>query len=140
MSPRSERIVSEHFAEDEVDAMLSGYDGPPCICGIGKKPGVFCVSQVLTAQQAQAAAHLDKAQLSRTVVEIAAGAFKDLLELEELYIPESVRTIGRGAFKGVEHIYYYGSATWEEDDPFWGANKMNDNVAPPGDLNGLESM
>lgn len=47
-----------------------------------------------------------------------------------IIIPSSVTTIGRSAFDNINHIEYYGSATWNEDeenfDIFWGACSMND--------------
>lgn len=45
--------------------------------------------------------------------------------IKELAIPDTVETIGLNAFEGIEHIEYYGKATYPPDNKYWGALSMN---------------
>ena len=47
------------------------------------------------------------------------------LESVNLTIPDSVEEIGKNAFKGIDAIYYHGSAKYSEDNLYWGAKYLN---------------
>lgn len=55
------------------------------------------------------------------VTQIMAAAFYQLTYYKEIYIPNSVVTIGDDAFSGINHIYYTGTATGAP----WGAEALN---------------
>lgn len=55
---------------------------------------------------------------------IGADAFHNCSNLE-LAIPETVISIGRNAFAYMQRIHYYGTATYESDNRYWGAFNLN---------------
>lgn len=62
---------------------------------------------------------------SSTVTTIGESAFKGCTGLSPFTIPDSIDTIGHNAFYMIGRIIYHGSATYEDDDLYWGAYSMN---------------
>lgn len=60
--------------------------------------------------------------IGKNVTEIGESAFSHYNKfIQELHVPDNVTIIGENAFKGVEHLYYNGSATGSP----WGATSVN---------------
>lgn len=62
---------------------------------------------------------------SSTVTTIGESAFKGCTGLSPFTIPDGIDTIGHNAFYMIGRIIYHGSATYEDDDRYWGAYSMN---------------
>ena len=60
-----------------------------------------------------------------TVTEIGVEAFKGCTGLKTVVIPDSVTKIGKEAFTDTINLIYHGSAQWDEDDRWWGAQSLN---------------
>ena len=67
---------------------------------------------------------LSKIQIPDSVKKIGSAAFRGC-KITDLKVPDTVDKIGASAFWGVSHIEYKGSATYGNNDKFWGANTMN---------------
>ena len=63
--------------------------------------------------------------LPDSLTDIGTKAFYGCLNLVDVRIPDRVDTIGRNAFYLFRHIEYHGSATYEENYPYWGAYSLN---------------
>ena len=46
-------------------------------------------------------------------------------DIRELRVPAGATSIGHGAFTGVKNIVYTGSASYGQNDPYWGAYMVN---------------
>lgn len=67
---------------------------------------------------------LNTINIPNNVTTIENDAFNNCNNLE-LTIPNSVTNIGRNAFAYMQRIYYNGTATYEEDNLYWGAFNLN---------------
>lgn len=67
---------------------------------------------------------LKNINIPNSVTTIRGEAFHNCSSLE-LTIPDTVTTIERNAFAYMQRIYYTGSATYEEDNLYWGAFNLN---------------
>ena len=63
--------------------------------------------------------------LPDSLTAIGAKAFYGCLNLADVRIPDRVDTIGRNAFYLFRHIEYHGSATYDDDNLYWGAYSLN---------------
>lgn len=59
-----------------------------------------------------------------SVTEIGSCTFSQCKSLT-LTIPDTVTSIGRNTFYKVPHVYYTGSATYDADNLYWGADALN---------------
>ncbi len=59
------------------------------------------------------------------VESIEEHAFAGCGELIRISLPESLKNIGDGAFEGITHIEYKGTAAYKKDSKYWGAKSMN---------------
>lgn len=62
--------------------------------------------------------------LPATVTTIGDYAFAST-DIRELRVPNGTTSIGHGAFTGVKNIVYTGSASYGQNDPYWGAKMVN---------------
>lgn len=62
---------------------------------------------------------------SSTVTAIGEMAFMGCEGLSPFTVPNGVDTIGRYAFFSIGQVIYHGSATYEDDDLYWGAYCLN---------------
>lgn len=129
LEKQSEIIVGTILVE--VSPLLEGaYQVPDGVTGIAS--GVFYRNERLTdislpdsleviaAYAFAGCTSLQKIELPLSVWSIGYGAFEES-GISELTLSENVRTIGANAFRGIEHIYYYGNA----DGSPWGAEQRN---------------
>ena len=68
--------------------------------------------------------HLINVVIPDSVKEIGANAFAST-GLKDIKVPRGVEKIDSGAFSEISHIEYKGTATYKEDDKYWGAKSMN---------------
>ena len=68
---------------------------------------------------------LKKVHIPDTVRKIGSGAFRGC-GADKIKIPHQVEEIGPCAFQGVIYIDYNGSAVFGNKDKFWGAESMNE--------------
>ena len=68
---------------------------------------------------------LTSVNFSSTVTAIGEQAFMGCEGLSPFTVPDGVDTIGHYAFFSIARIIYHGSATYEDDDLYWGAYSMN---------------
>lgn len=62
--------------------------------------------------------------LPNTVTTIGDYAFAST-DIRELRVPAGTTSIGHGTFTGVKNIVYTGSASYGQNDPYWGAKMVN---------------
>lgn len=67
---------------------------------------------------------LSHVTISGNLKKIGSAAFRGCI-LTDLKVPDTVDNIGAGAFGEVSHVQYKGSATYGNNDKFWGANSLN---------------
>ena len=72
---------------------------------------------------------LTSVTIGNSVASIGDEAFYDCYNLvSSLVVPNNVTSIGYDAFCGVANIVYNGSATWNENNTWWGAKCLNGYV------------
>lgn len=62
--------------------------------------------------------------LPATITTIGDYAFAST-DIRELRVPAGTTSIGHAAFTGVKNIVYTGTATYYQNDPYWGAKMVN---------------
>lgn len=62
--------------------------------------------------------------LPATITTIGDYAFAST-DIRELRVPAGTTSIGHGAFTGVKNIVYAGTASYGQNDPYWGAKMIN---------------